>query len=92
MTGPAGVVHIAGMTVTINDRMRQRCAWCGALLINYDLANIAVPVTQADTSPASWPVGDLVLIDGNMAALVPHVDGAALPEAACGRLDPAVTA
>lgn len=86
----SGVTHIAGVDTHINHRLRQRCAWCGALLIDYDLANLAVPVGQ-DPTPATWPVGGLVLVDGNMSTAVPHTDGGPLPMDACGRLDPEVT-
>lgn len=86
----SGVVHIAGVDTHINHRLRQRCAWCGALLLDYDLANLAVPVGQ-DSTPATWPVGELVMVDGGLSATVPHVDGDPLPMDACGRLDPDVT-
>jgi hypothetical protein len=87
----SGVVHIAGVDAHINHRLRQRCAWCGACLIDYDLTNIAVPVGQEDTTPGSWPVGSLVLVDGGMSVVMPHVDGDPLPMEACGRIDPEVT-
>lgn len=86
-----GVLHVAGVHVTINQRVRQRCAWCGALLIDVDVATIAVPAGQPYDGVPTWPVGDLVLVDGNMTVLVPHEDGAALPDGACGKLDPEVT-
>lgn len=86
-----GVLHVAGVHVTINQRIRQRCAWCGAVLIDVDSALVAVPLGQERDGVPVWPVGDLVLIDGNMAALVPHKDGDPLPDGACGKLDPDVT-
>jgi len=86
-----GVIHIAGDRIQIGDRfLRQRCAWCGALLLDYDLAAVAVPVGQ-EGPPATWPLGGLVLVDGGMSASVDHTDGADLPEGACARLDPKVT-
>lgn len=85
------LVHIAGMYVRINDLLRQRCAWCGAVLLDYDLTRIAVPEGQ-DPTPATWPVGELVGVDGAMSYTVAHVDGDPLPDGACGRLDPEVTA
>lgn len=84
------ILHIAGVHVTVGNRLRQRCAWCGAVLIDYDLALVAVPVGQ-EGAPAVWPVGDLVLVDGHVSALVEHVDGEPVPEGACARLDPEVT-
>jgi hypothetical protein len=85
------VIHIAGVHVQINGQLRQRCAWCGAVLIDYDLANVAVPVGQEDSSPGTWPVGELVLIDGNMSAIVAYDHNTPLPDGACGKLDPEIT-
>ena len=85
------VIHIAGPPVEIGPLLRQRCAWCGALLLDYDLERIAAP-EGSDPSPPTWPSADLVLVDGALSAVVPHEDGDVLPEAACARLDPAVTA
>jgi hypothetical protein len=85
------VIHIAGMKVHIGPYLRQRCAWCGAVLIDYDLRNIAVPVGM-DPNPSTWPVADLVAVDGNASYVVAHVEGDELPDGACARLDPAVTA
>jgi hypothetical protein len=86
----AGITHIAGLDITVNTRVRQRCGWCGAVLIDDDLAHIMVPVGQDATLPR-WPVGGLVLIDGNASVLVDHNDGDQLPADACGRIDPDVT-
>lgn len=84
------MIHIAGPDITVGEFLRQRCGWCGALLLDYDLSRVAVPVGQ-DPRPATWTLGDLVLRDGNMSVVVPHNDGDPLPEEACARLDPAAT-
>jgi hypothetical protein len=84
------MIHIAGPDIQIDTHLRQRCAWCGAILIDYDLAAIAVPEGQ-DPRPATWPVGGLVEVDGPAQWRVLQGDGP-LPEGACGRIDPAVTA
>lgn len=84
------VIHIAGVHVRVGDHLRQRCAWCGATLIDYDLTRIAVPEGQ-DPTPGTWPHGDLVLVDGGLSATVEHDDGADLPDGACAKLDPEVT-
>lgn len=82
------VVHIAGEVITVSGRhMRQRCSWCGAVLIDYDLTMIAVPVGQ-DPTPPTWPVGDQVRIDGNVSTIEP---GHTLPADSCAKLDPAAT-
>lgn len=35
-------IHIAGLGVRIGDLVRQRCAWCDAILIDLDLGSIAI--------------------------------------------------
>jgi len=88
---PAGVItHIAGLDVQVGRFLRQRCAWCGAVLSDYDLALVAVLEGQ-NPRPAMWTVGALVAIDGAAAWVVEHEDGAELPADACAQLDPAVT-
>lgn len=84
------ITHIAGPPITINARLRQRCAWCGATLIDYDLARMAVPVDQ-DPTPATWLLGDLIAVDGRASWVVPHEDGQPLPPNACAVLDAEVT-
>lgn len=86
------IVHIAGPAVQIGALLRQRCAWCGATLIDYDLERVAVPEGQ-DPTPATWPPAELVMVDvSGVSAVVEHADGNQLPHDACARLDPAVTA
>ena len=84
------VIHIAGPDVRYGALLRQRCSWCGAVLIDYDLRLIMVPVGQ-DPMPATWPFGELVAVDGPMWRVVPHADGQPLPPGSCVNLDPAVT-
>lgn len=84
------VIHIAGPDITVGPLLRQRCAWCGAVLVDYDLTRIAVPIGQ-DPRPATWSVGALVEVDGSASWVVPHVDGEQLPADACAQLDPEVT-
>jgi hypothetical protein len=86
------IVHIAGSHVTVNEYLRQRCAWCGALLIDQDLKLVAVPVDQPPGSYPTWPAGELVAVLGNAMWIEAHKDGDPLPDWACARLDPAVTA
>lgn len=84
------IVHIAGVALTVDTYQRQRCGWCGAVLHDADLANLAVPVGQ-DPTPATWPVGALVEVYGAFSCVVEHEDGARLPSNACAQLDPAAT-
>ncbi|WP_304452882.1 hypothetical protein [Nocardiopsis sp. YSL2] len=86
-----GTVHIAGLLLDIPPHLRQRCAWCGLTLIDYDLTRIAVPEGQ-DPTPATWPVGGLVAVDGNASWQVDLPEDRRLPDAACYRIDPEVTA
>lgn len=76
------VVHIASQPVQVGSRLRQRCVWCGAELIDEDLSRIAVPVGQSADYP-TWPPGELVAQDGGATYVVAHVDGEPLPETAC---------
>jgi len=85
------VIHIAGQQVQVGHLLRQRCSWCGATLCDYDLTRIAVPVGQ-DPRPAMWETGRLIAVDGNASWVVDHEDGAELPDGACAKLDPEVTA
>ncbi len=86
------VVHIAGPALRVGDHLRQRCLWCGAVLVDHDLTNIAVPDGECTCGPATWGDGDLVAVHGAASWVVPPVEaGEPLPEGACGRLDPAVT-
>ena len=84
-------MHIAGLDIEVGGRfLRQRCAWCGAVLVDYDLERVAAPVGQ-DPRPSVWPPGDLVRVDGNVSAIVPHADGEKLPADCCAALDPEAT-
>lgn len=88
----APVTHIAGPDIVIGGRrLRQRCSWCGAVLLDYDLANVAVQVEPGEEqqSPSTWPVGRLVQVDGGCSTLLDETDE--LPEDACGKVDDEVT-
>lgn len=95
------VIHIAGPHIQVGPQLRQRCSWCGALLLDYNLALTAVSIpegkteetmTDEDRRPGTWQYGDLVAVDGNAKWTVDHEDGAELPDGCCGKLDPEVTA
>jgi hypothetical protein len=67
---PLGVVHIAGTVIVLFGRyMRQRCDWCGIILLEYDLARVA-GLVGTDPTPAHWPPGSLVRVDGNVSASI----------------------
>lgn len=79
-------IHVAGMQIDIGGRyLRQRCSWCGEILIDYDLSMMAFAVSPGEEPkpPAMWQVGSLVLCDGPMSLTVEHVDGERLPSTSC---------
>lgn len=84
------VTHIVSEHVVLGGRyLRQRCAWCGDVPLEYDLERVAVP-TGTDPTPATWPHGALVTVDGNMSTCEPTdpgrgPDGTELPADACAR-------
>ncbi|MFB4312930.1 hypothetical protein [Actinomadura sp. 21ATH] len=85
------MIHIAGQALVVPPgHMRQRCSWCGAVLIDQNLERLAVPEGQALT-PARWEFGALVEVDGSMSRVVPYVEGEPLPAGACALVDPEVT-
>lgn len=85
------IVHIAGLDVTVDDHQhRQRCAWCGAVLFDLDLARVAVPAGQ-DTTPSRWEPGALVAVDGGMSWVVEDQADSKLPPEACARLPHDIT-
>lgn len=89
------VIHIAGLDIQVGPHLRQRCGWCGALLIDYALDRVAAAVPEGGSepgAPGTWAVGALVARDGNASWVVEHVDGEPLPTGCCGQLDPEITA
>lgn len=61
-------VHLAGVDVHYDTHVRQRCSWCGSILIDQDLSRIAVPTEQLDENGEyhypTWPIGSLVEVTG----------------------------
>lgn len=88
------VAHLAGGEVQYNAEdgahLRQRCAWCGATLIDVNLDRIQVPVGQEGPYP-TWPVGGFVETyspdqQGGMWASIDWVSGTPVPANACLRM------
>jgi hypothetical protein len=49
------IVHIAGVDLNVHGRyVRQRCSWCGALLLDYDLARISRVLEPGEDPAAPW--------------------------------------
>lgn len=85
------MIHFAGPAITIDERyLRQRCAWCGAVLSDVDLLAVAVPEGQEHSWP-HWPDGALVDVQGGVSFVVPLTDDGKLPEGTCAHLDPVAT-
>lgn len=92
------VIHIAGMSITIGTLLRQRCAWCGALILDEDLSRVAVMGTEdgVEFSLPVWPPGGLVAClteEGSGVTWSVDFDPIEdpLPERCCGNIDPEVT-
>ena len=82
------VVHIAGLVINLGGHLRQRCAWCGAVLDDVELALTAVLTEHADHPYPTWPEGGLVaMYDGARWT----VQSDPLPPDLCASLDPTVT-
>ena len=83
------IIHIAGFPVQIGSKYRQRCAWCGAVLIDGDMSceMVATSDGRRTHGPSKYELGALVdvTINGSVtgSAVVAHEDGAQLPANAC---------
>jgi hypothetical protein len=68
---PEGIVHIAGACmVMFGIFMRQRCDWCGLILLEYDLRRLAFRTDDPNPYPSNWEPGSLVRVDGHMSASI----------------------
>lgn len=90
-------VHIAGAPIRFGAYLRQRCSWCGVLIIDQDLSLVARPVEDADTPFPVWPVGEEVAMDGAVTWVLDrtpsleHEDGWTVSPDCCLRLPVEVT-
>ncbi len=98
--------HLAGPVMQIGPRLRQRCLWCGATIIDEDLSRVAIALpdgktedqarADGDLNYPTWEIGAWVVVDGPVRAIertrADHELADATPENSCARLDPAVTA
>lgn len=84
------VTHMIGPAVSVGPLIRQRCTWCGALLMAYDTDRLAVPAGQ-DPTPAMLPDGALVRMDGAH-SWTADTEAVTLPDDACARIGDAEAA
>lgn len=69
MSDDLEVMHIAGMDVQVGPLRRQRCAWCGQLLLDHDLTGMAWPLDEDGTDPGPpgfWPMGAVLAVVGEL--------------------------
>lgn len=93
------MVHIAAQAIDVGVQRRQRCGWCGAVLIDVDVTTCAVAglevsvdgVEQKWDGPSTWPTGALVAHEDSMWWVVEHEDGAQLPANCCAQLPHEIT-
>jgi hypothetical protein len=80
------LAHLALDGITINDRwMRQRCGWCGEILLEYDLERVAVPSAGSLAPPAFYPKETIVFKYGGVMQFVGNVDR--LPDDCCATIE-----
>lgn len=97
------LVHLAGPPIRVRNVIRQRCAWCGAVLQEDDLDRIAWvaeegaedehPLIEPDGTPKARWAGLVAVEEGNPTAkwAVEESADREVPSDSCMALDPAVT-
>lgn len=76
--------HIASNAIIIEGRYhRQRCVWCGALLIDDDLSMQAVPTDQADKAIPCWKTGGMVRVEPGNPRSSSKVESDKMPDDCC---------
>jgi len=84
---PKVTTHIVGVEIVVQGRwLRQVCSWCGKVLTDYDLANMA---SSDGKSINGWQVGVLVDVSGINPVCMSvndHEDGK-LPDTFCGAME-----
>lgn len=79
------VTHIAGRVAMFDGIQRQRCAWCGDLMLNDDLRNMAV-AGEDKSPPRGFEEGALVRVDATPSGAGTSyvtIPGRKLPDDAC---------
>lgn len=96
---PHEVAHLAAQWFRVGPRLRQRCGWCGAMLVDVDLSTVAMPTEQAAAvdpdDPTcgypTWPTGRLVAHNGAVWWLIEEGPDDPLPASSCAKLPPEAT-
>ncbi len=70
------MIHIVGLDIRYGTLHRQRCAWCGEVLIDDDLSLMtSISSDGGPCDPKAFPVGGLVRIEGSnpvMSSVIPE--------------------
>lgn len=91
------IVHFAGPVMTFGSVSRQRCAWCGALIQEYDLRRVAVEESSRpperrgkplDVDELGWWEKCLVAVDGPAKWRVDEPEDGKAPDRSCMQLLP----
>lgn len=88
------MTHVAGLAIDVEGYVRQRCAWCSQVILEYDLSyrgNHPAPA-NGYRAPSTWDAGTLVrLLDDAGSMRVEQDPADPAPEDACLRLSPEAT-
>lgn len=80
------VAHVAGIELTVDGKhMRQRCSWCGVVLIDQNLELVAVQMPEDGSDPPpvrAWPAGEWVDVEPGHMRLLGDV-GELYPKNSC---------
>lgn len=75
-------MHLVGIDMRIGPLRRQRCAWCGQLLVDEDLSKMSWMLNADGTDPGPpgmWPAGEVIEVIGDLGSgrfmrIVPESD------------------
>ena len=101
----SAIINYAGPVVRVRTHVRQRCMWCGATIIDQDVALINVALAPGKTEEQAradgdldyptWEPGSWVGVDGGVRwverSVADDTPDTPSPEGSCMRIDPAVT-
>jgi hypothetical protein len=86
----AGVSHYPSTALFYGTRVRQRCAWCGYLIIDQDLALTEVLLNEDGSTPEfpTWPMDKWIEVTGHNPKMTSTKDEPfdEVPENGCMRI------